>query len=179
MELQLEAHKAALELYQMSMGTYQSTKIEVVGIDNLRSFDQKYPAQISDVDDPISAYSSLYANSAMNKESQEKLRAIKVGANSQSENFVTYVQRKNFIDVKTNHKWRVASFRQQELVEVSDTNIVNSTMVERVSEDDIVEQASMVVGNYPYRPEFEEDIIDWINVINKKGKNRLWSNDQK
>ena len=155
----------------MAIGNYQADKIEVVGIDNLRSFDQKFPSQISDLDDPITSYSPIYSNFMPSKSTYDKLKAIKSDTHRDSGNFTTYIQRKNFIDVKTDHRWRVASFRQQELVSVTDTNMVNSTMVERVTEEEIVEQASMVIGNYPYRPEFEEDIIGWMNVINKKGKN--------
>ena len=152
------------------MGTYQAAKIEVSGIDNFRSFDQKYPAQLSDSDDPVASYSPLYSNFIPNKSTYDKFRAIKMDGNRYTEKFATYIQHKTFVDVKSDHKWRVASFKQQEMATVSDTNIVSSTMVERVSEDEIIEQASIVVGNYPYRPEFEEDVIDWMNVINKKGK---------
>ena len=169
MELQLEAHKAAIEIYRLCAKSYQAAKIEVTGIDNFRSFDLKFPYQLSDKDDPVANYSSIYASQQPGQVTYDKLRMAQGTQNRSSQRFTNFIQHKNFVDVKKDFPWRLTSIRQQELLTVSDENMESSMMVERISEEDIVEQASMVIGDYPYRPEVEEEVISWLNIINKKG----------
>lgn len=164
---QIEAHKAALEIYKLCLGTYQAAKLEVTGIDNLRSFDLKYPYHFSDSTDPVTKYSPLYSNVVVNKSATTKRQESTTGPVSPQAK--AYLENKKFIDTKTNYKWRAASFKQQELAEVSSENITNTITIERITEDDIVEQASILIGQYPYKPSFEQDAIDWMNVINKTG----------
>ena len=159
-----------MDIYRMCGNNYEAAKQEITGIQSLRSFDQKFPAQLSDREDPVAEHSSIYANWMPSQATNDKMHAIRRDQNRTSDSFATYLQRKNFVNVTTDHRWRIASIRQQQLASTSDNNLMNSIMVERVSEEDIIEQASLVVGEYPYRPEVEEDIVNWLNVINKKGK---------
>ena len=159
-----------MEIYQLCVGTYRASRLEVTGIDNFKSYDSKFPYQYSDHSDPVAKYSDKYSKhvpSTSNSVQMHRLRADNQLDEGRARN---YLQRKTFIDTRTNVAWRASSHRQQELADESDRNISNSVTVERVSEENIVEQASIIVGEYPYKPELEQDVIDWLNVINHRGK---------
>ena len=154
----------------MCIGTYRAHKLEVTGIDSFKSFDSKFPYQYSDHTDPVAKYSDLYNKMIPSSMSTIQLSRLRTADQSEDQSARTYLQRKTFVNTQTNYAWRMSSVRQQELAEVSDINITNSTTIERNSEEDIVEQASLIVGEYPYKAELEQDVLDWLNVINHRGK---------
>lgn len=160
----------AMDIYKLCMGTYQAGKLEVTGINSFKSFDLKYPYQYSDHTDPVANYSDKYAKDIPKDDTYMQLQRLRI-ADERPNTAQTrkYLGRKTFIDIKTNVKWRAVSFKQKELADVSDNNITNSTTIERMSEENIVEQASMVIGEYPYKAEMEQDVLDWLNVTNKTG----------
>ena len=158
-----------MEIYQLCMGTYRASKLEVWGIDNFKSFDSKYPFQYSDHTDPVAGYSDLYNKMIPSFQSGLQMNRIRTTGQSDETKVKTYLQRKTFVDTQSNVAWRASSHRQQEMAEVSTENISNSVTGRRVSEEDIAEQASIIVGEYPYKPELEQDVIDWLNVINQRG----------
>ena len=49
--------------------------------------------------------------------------------------------------------------------------MANATMVPTVTEEEIREQASLVVGEYPFKPEVVQNINDYLNIINHTGNN--------
>ena len=163
---QLEAHKMATDIYQLCMGTYRANKLEVTGIRTFKSFDSKFPYQYSDYSDPVADYSDIYSK---HRNTSDRLRNVKTAEDSGQGSTQNFIGRKTFVDTQSNYKWRMASVKQNQLTEISTLTINNSVTIERRSEDDILEQASFVIGEFPYKPELEQDVLDWLNVINQTG----------
>ena len=120
-----------MEIYQLCLGTYRASKLEVWGIDNFKSFDSKFPYQYSDHTDQVAQYSDIYSKMIPSVQSHMQLQRIRADTHSDETSARTYLQRKTFVDTQTNVAWRASSYRQQELAEVSDINITNSVTVER------------------------------------------------
>ena len=167
---QLDAYKKAMEIYRLCVGTYRASKLEVTGIITFKSYDLKFPYQYSDHTDPVARYSDKYTKDVPSTSNNLQMHRLRIESQLEQGTARNYLQRKTFIDTQRNYAWRASSHRQQELAEESDRNITNSVTIERLSEENIVEQASIIVGEYPYKPELEQDVIDWLNVINHRGK---------
>ena len=158
-----------MEIYQLCLGTYRASKLEVTGINNFKSYDSKFPYQYSDHTDPVARYSDKYTKDVPSTSNNQQMHRLRIGSQLDQGKAKNYLQRKTFINTQQNFAWRASSHRQQELADDSDRNITNSVTVERMSEENIVEQASIIVGEYPYKPELEQDVIDWLNVLNHRG----------
>lgn len=146
--------------------------VRVDGIKTFKSFDFKYPFQYSDKTDPVAKHSQIYRDHIQSQRVIENMRNLSVEASSIEEDSTAgqLLANKEFVDTKNNERWRSIAFKQMDLANVSDNNLLESTMIQRRSEDEIQEQASIIIGQYPFKPEIEQKVIDVMNIINGTGK---------
>ena len=154
----------------MSIATHKKAITRVNGMNSFKTFVCKYPFQYSDKADPVAKYSQLFRE-MQSQQSIDNMRTLSMEACSiedegQASNLLA---EKRFIDTKSNERWRSISIKQMDLSNVTDNNLLESTMVQRRSEDEILEQASIVIGQFPFHPEIEQKVIDIMNIINGTG----------
>ena len=115
-ENMLEAYEFGVSIYRLCNTLHHAARIRVNGITKLREFTTKFPYQLSDRDDPVSAYSEIQADDLPTPQSYENRRQIirQLGTNEVSDEMANFVTKKQFVDVNDTN-WREISFKQNDL----------------------------------------------------------------